>query len=106
MRPLARYAFTATRGAPGTHTNLQEMSAAVQDWLRQKGWDGQAADFEVRGGRRATVERTETRSTSGQLDRWSISEPTEDGRTRFTTQLTLAESGPTLAVYCEFRPRS
>jgi hypothetical protein len=77
------------------------MSTSVQDWLKQKGWDGQAADFEVRGGRKATVERAETRSTSGQLDRWSISEPTEDGRTRFTTQLTLAESGLTLAVYCE-----
>lgn len=101
MRPLARYALTSRRGAAGNPADLGAMSAVVGQWLKEKGWDGAATQFQLPDGRTATVENTKTQSRSGQIDRWSISEPTEDRRTQFRTQLALAERAEDLAVYCE-----
>lgn len=101
MRPLARYAISAKRGAPGNPADLGATSIVVQDWLKGKGWDGTSAEFQRRDGQTAKVEHATIISKSGQVVRWSISEPTEDRRTLFRTHLALAGRGDGLAVYCE-----
>lgn len=101
MRPLARYSLTGAVGNGSNPQSLPELTARLEEWLRAKGWDGQAPEFPLADGRVARVKLSATRAAIGQFVDWRIAEPTTDGRTQFQTQLILGRQRDQLVVYCE-----
>jgi len=101
MRPLARYSLTGAAGGGSNPASLADLAGRLDEWLRQKGWDGHSLEFSLPDGRIAGVLRSETKSADGSLIDCLISEPTTDRRTQFQTHLILGQQHDQLFVSCQ-----
>ncbi len=100
MRKVAQFALTTKLESKEQCTsNYQQVVAAVNMWLHQKGTTIPGADdFRLVDGRSGTLRVQETTNKVGAAASWKLSEPISGGR--FTSDLSIACSDGELAFNC------
>lgn len=100
MRKVAQFAFTTKlHSKEQCSSNYQQIVAAVNKWLTQKGAVSHSTDdFRLTDGRSGTLRVQEITNKAGAVASWKLSEPVSGGR--FTTDLSVACSDGELAFSC------